>query len=130
MASPEVSNRRARPQNTPQALPQGQAESEHVSFDTRTANAPKPAGRGKYSSLPALAIKTLQQKLENVETVGNWLEKVFATKLENLQAPKDAALRRIVFKLNDIINDGGGPNANFNPGHALVPDTYDTRQCT
>ncbi|EHA58416.1 hypothetical protein MGG_16534 [Pyricularia oryzae 70-15] len=104
MASPEVSNRRARPQSTPQALPQGQAESGHVSLDTRTANAPEPAGRGRYSSLPALAIKTLQQELENVETVGSWLEEVFAAKLESLQAPEDAALRRIVLELDDVIS--------------------------
>lgn len=104
MASPEVSNRRARPQSTPQALPQGQAESGHVSLDTRTANAPQPAGRGRYSSLPALAIKTLQQELENVETVGSWLEEVFAAKLESLQAPEDAALRRIVLELDDVIS--------------------------
>lgn len=104
MASPEVSNRRARPQSTPQALPQGQAESGHVSLDTRTANAPQPAGRGRYSSLPALAIKTLQQELENVETVGSWLEEVFAAKLESLQAPEDAALRRIVLEFDDVIS--------------------------
>ena len=104
MASPEVSNRRARPQSTPQALPQGQAEWGYVSLDTRTANAPEPAGRGRYSSLPALAIKTLQQKLENVEIIGNWFEKVFATKFENLQAPENTAFKRIVFKFNDVIN--------------------------
>ncbi|EHA51353.1 hypothetical protein MGG_17287 [Pyricularia oryzae 70-15] len=108
---------------------------------------PHPAGRGRYSSLPALAIKTLQQELENVETVGSWLEEVFAAKLESLQAPEDAALRRIVLELDDVISGwflsrtlpekepsrhatSGGPNANFNPGHALVPDTYDARQCT
>ncbi|TLD18548.1 hypothetical protein PspLS_10273 [Pyricularia sp. CBS 133598] len=104
MASPEVLNRRARPQSTPQALPQGQAESEHVSFDTRTANALEPAGRGKYSSFPALAIKTLQQELENVEIVGNWFEEVFAAKLESLQALEDAAFRRIVFEFDDVIS--------------------------
>ncbi|KAI6582841.1 hypothetical protein MCOR12_011830 [Pyricularia oryzae] len=104
MASPEVSNRRARPQSTPQALPQGQAEWGHISLDTRTANAPEPAGRGRYSSLPALAIKTLQQELENVETVGSWLEEVFAAKFESLQAPEDAAFRRIVLELDDVIS--------------------------
>ncbi|QBZ57603.1 hypothetical protein PoMZ_02534 [Pyricularia oryzae] len=109
MASPKVSNRRARPQSTPQVLPPGQAESEYVFFDTRTANAPEPAGRGKYSSFPALAIKTLQQELENVETVGSWFEKVFAAKFESLQAPEDAAFRRIVFKFDDASKGRGTP---------------------
>ncbi|TLD07921.1 hypothetical protein PspLS_12176 [Pyricularia sp. CBS 133598] len=89
MASPKVLNRRARPQSTPQ----GQTESEHVFFDTRTVNALKPAGRGRYSNFPALAIKTL-----------HWFEEVFAAKFESLQAPEDAAFRKIVFEFNDVIN--------------------------